>query len=431
MQLSELKTTVKTISYWSEETPRPASLPTATLPAEVDVAVVGGGYTGLNAARVIAQDNASVVVLEKQTIGWGASSRNGGIAIPGNRQSMQVIIHRYGEKLASEFWQASIEAIDLIGEIVADENISCHFLRKGHMTLAAKPSHFATLRKKADWYRYRLNYDLQVVGPAEMRQEIGSKVFHGGLIDEWSAGLHPTKYLYGLAEAVARHGGLLCEKTAVLRIEKKRDRFWVHTDKGVIKANEVVVATNGYTGDLIPGIRSRIVPAGSYTIVTDRIPLSILQKISPNERVFIDSLRHPHYFRIVPNGRLLFGGAHNLTSSIDLMTSAERLYAQMLHIFPDLRGIPVTHSWSGQIGQTFDQMPHIGRIDGVHYAMGYGGQGVAMATYLGTEVGKLLCGHIKRSPFMDIPHPTRFYYRGRPWFLPIRAWFDRLMDQLT
>ncbi|MEM7336410.1 MAG: FAD-binding oxidoreductase [Chloroflexota bacterium] len=431
MQASGLTTHIKSKPVWIDPSPRPVNLKLSQQPDEVDVAIIGGGYTGLSAARILAKQDISVAVLEAKTLGWGASSRNGGIAIPGNRQSMQFVMRKYGEKLAHEFWHTSIEAIDLLGEIVADDSIQCHFARKGHIHLAAKPSHFATLRKKSQWYKYRLNYKLPIISPNELQAEIGSKVFHGGLVEEWSASLHPTKFLYGLAHTVTEHGGLLCENKTVSQITPYKKQFKIQTRHGTTLAHQVIVATNGYTNELLPELKTRIVPTGSYVIVTEPLPPMLLNKISPNGRSFYDSLRHPHYFRLTPNGRLLFGGYPELTTNLSTKTSAERLYAKMVQIFPDLTGIPITHSWTGQIGSTTDLMPHIGNLKGIHYALGYSGLGVSMATYLGSEIGKLISGQITRSPFKDIGHPNRHPYKNYRWFWTLKAKYDRLMDKLT
>ncbi len=428
MTSSQTKTQLKTTPFWTDLVSRPVKLPEVDLPTEVDVVVVGGGYTGLNAARVLAKDGTSVAVLEQNSVGWGASSRNGGIAITGLKQSMPAIYKKYGERTAREFWNISLDAIDLVGEVVADEAIDCHFLRKGHLTLAAKPTHFEAMQEKAAWFESFMHHKLTLVHQTTVRTEIGSDMFYGGLIDEWTASLHPGKYVFGLAEAVGRHGGVVCEHTAVSRIRKENGRFKLYTSKGKVIADEVLVATNGYTDTLVPRLKARVLPVGSYTIVTEPLTPTLQKRISPNGRTFSDSRRFLHYFRLTPDGRLLFGGLNNLSTRLDLLDSARRLYMQMVHIFPDLRNVPITHSWMGKLGFTFDLMPHIGRINGIHYAMGYGGHGVSMATYLGTEVGKLLCDHIKHSPFMNIHHPMRFFYYNRAWFLPFAAWWYRILD---
>ena len=422
---------MQTTPFWTDQFPRPADLPADTLPSQVDVAIVGGGYTGLNAARVLARSGASVAVLEQQTIGWGASSRNGGMATTGIKQSIQVIFQRYGETLGRTFWQTSLDAIDLIGEIVADEGLACDFLRKGHVALAFKPSHFERLQARARWYRQKLDYSVYPVAPSDLRAEIGSDAFYGGLVDEWSAGLHPAKYVFGLAGVAARYGACLCQNTAVTRIEKQPGAYELHTSQGVLKAKEVVMATNGYTGATLPGLKRRVFPVGSYIIVTESLPPDLQKKLSPKGRMFYDSKWFLNYFRLTPDGRLLWGGRNNLSTGLDLVESAQRLRRQMIRVFPELHDVPVTHSWTGQLGMTFDLMPHIGRVNGIHYALGYCGHGVSIATYLGTEIGLLLSGQKTSTPFAEINHPTMFFYRRRPWFLPFAALYYRFLDKTS
>ncbi|MCI0396400.1 MAG: FAD-binding oxidoreductase [Chloroflexi bacterium] len=419
---------MKTIPFWTDGLERPAELRASPLPERVDVAIVGGGYTGLNAARVLAQNGASVAVLERHTIGWGASSRNGGMATTGIKAPAAVMVQRYGKALGRAFWQASLEAIDLIEAIVAEEGIECHFSRPGHVALAYKPAHFEAMKQRAAWFQKELDYTMRPVSPADLRSEIGSKAFYGGLVDEYSAGLHPAKYVLGLGAAVARRGVCLCEETAVSRIEKGPAGFQVYTSQGVVAAREVLVATNGYTDRLLPGLKPRIFAVGSYIIVTEPLPPAVHQQLSPKGRMFYDSKNFLNYFRLTPDGRMLFGGRNNLRMDLDLAESARRLGQRMVEVFPELGDVPITHSWTGQLGLTFDLMPHIGRIEGVHYALGYCGHGVSIATYLGTEVGLLLAGKKSSSPFMEIPHETRFFYRGRPWFLPLAAVYYRVLD---
>jgi glycine/D-amino acid oxidase-like deaminating enzyme len=431
MVTTSLEARVKTIPFWTEQFPRPNDLPTSPVPAQVDVAIIGGGYTGLNAARVLAKNGSTVAVLERHTIGWGASSRNGGMATTGIKQSIQVIFQRYGQDLGRTFWQASLDAIDLIGEIVADENLACNFLRKGHVVLAYKPSHFERMQEKAAWFKQELDYTMRLVPPAELQAEIGSQAYYGGMVDEWSSGLHPARYVFGLAQVAARYGTYLCENAAVSRIEKHAYGFNVHTGQGVVAAKEVLVATNGYTDTLVPGLKPRIFPVGSYIIVTEPLPLELQKKLSPKGRMFYDSKWFLNYFRLTPDGRMLFGGRNNLSTNQDLVESARRLRQQMVRVFPELHDVPITHSWTGQLGLTFDLMPHIGRLNGIHYALGYSGHGVSIATYVGTEVGLLLAGKKTSSPFAQISHQTMFFYRRDPWFLPFAALYYRFLDWMS
>lgn len=423
---------LRTVPFWTDQVPRPPDLPVVdALPEKVDVAVVGGGFTGLNAARVLSQNGATVVVLEQHSIGWGASSRNGGMTTTGLKLGATEMFRRYGAQLGRLFWQASLDSIDLIGEIVADEGLDCHFKRKGHIELAYKEPHFRSMIERAKWYKENLNHTLDLVPPSNIRSEIGSDVFYGGIADEFSAGLHPAKYVFALARAVAAYGAQLCENASVKRIEQGPRGLHLYTNRGVVQATEVVMATNGYTDMAVPKLKRRIFPVGSYIIVTEPLSMELQQEISPKQRMFYDSKHFLNYFRLTPDGRMLWGGRNDLSVDLDLEDSAQRLRAQLIHTFPQLHDIPITHTWSGQLGITFDLMPHIGRIKGIHYAFGYGGHGVSIATYVGTEIGKLLCGQKTTSPFAQIPHHTMPFYWNRPWFVPLAAMYYRFLDRIS
>ena len=423
---------MKTVPFWTDQFPRPVDLPVdAALPAQVDVAVVGSGYTGLNVARILAKSGTSVAVLERNTLGWGASSRNGGMATPGLKQSIKNIFKRYGPEKGRLFWQASLDAIDLVEDIVTEAGLDCDWARDGHLGLAFKPAHFELMKKQAVWLEQELGHKVRPVSRSELRSEIGTDAFYGALLDEDSGGLQPAKYVFGLARAVAGYGAHLCEDTAVERIEKQAGGFYLHTSQGLLTAKEVVIASNGYTDTLVARLKPKIFPVGSYIIVTEPLAPELQQLLSPKGRMFYDSKNFINYFRLTPDGRLLWGGRNDLSTDLNLKDSAQRLRQQMVTVFPELRDVPVTHSWTGRLGLTFDLMPHIGRADGIHYAFGYCGHGLSIATYLGTELGLLLTGQKSTSLFAEIPHQTMFFYRNKPWFLPFAAQYYRLLDRIT
>ena len=418
--------------WWTEESPRPVALPVGPLPERVDVAIVGSGYTGLHAAIALRKAGASVAVLERETIGWGASSRNGGMACTGLKEDMTTILRRYGKEKGQAFWAWALASIDHVEATIAEEQIECNFGRTGHVTLAFKQSHFAHFQSEVDWFRRELGYmDTWVVGKDDLRSEIGSHEYFGGLVDRNSAALQPARYVFGLAQAAARHGAQLVEEAAVLGVKREATGFRVTTAQGVLKAKEVLLATNGYTGNVVGGARDGIFPVGSYIITTAPLSPELQKTLSPRGRMFFDSKNFLNYFRITPDGRMLFGGRHNLSPNLDLAASAHMMRRRMVEVFPELKEVPLSHTWSGRLGICFDLMPHIGRVEGVHYAYGYAGHGVSVASYMGKEVGEMLAGKRSGNLFSEIGHFRSPLTRFDRLYLPIvSAWF-RFQDQVS
>ena len=423
---------MKTDVFWTDTfQPTEPIRTVGDLPSSVDVAIVGSGYTGLNCARVLAKAGRSVAVIDQHRIGWGASSRNGGMATPGLKQDIFKIKKTYGLDLAREFWKSSVDAIDLLEQIIVEEGIDCDWSRCGHMSLAYKQSHFDDLVDYIEWLDKEFGHKKKLITKSQLKSEIGTDAYFGGNTDELSGGLQPAKYVFGLARAVTDHGAILCENSQVTSIQKESNGFEVMTIQGTIIAKEVVIATNGYTDMLIPKLKPKVFPVGSYIIVSEPLPQDLQDKLSPKRRMFYDSKNFLNYFRLTPDGRMLWGGRNDLSTDLDLKESASILTKQVCTIFPDLNDVKFTHSWTGKLGVTFDLMPHIGQINGIHYALGYGGHGLSIATYLGTELGLLMTGQKDRSPYEEISHQTMFFYKKDPWFLPFAAKYFRFLDWVS
>ena len=418
--------------YWTEEYPLGKTYNVSTeLPDKVDFVIIGSGYTGLTAARVLAKADSSVAVFDEKKIGWGASSRNGGMATPGLKQDIFKIYKKYGIEYAREFWKVSVDAIDLLENIIQEEKINCDWSRNGHIALACKQSHYDKLPEYANWIQKELGHKKTLVPKEEIHSEIGTNYYFGGLSDEVSGGLQPAKYVDGLAKACNDYGVQLFENNRVHSIKKLGEVYEVVTDKGALNAKKVIIATNGYTDMLVPELKPKVFPVGSYIIVSDVLPEKLQKKLSPKGRMFYDSKWFINYFRLTPDGRMLWGGRNDLSTDLDLVESASILSRQVRTVFPDLEKTTFTHTWTGKLGITFDLMPHIGEVNGIHYTFGYGGHGLSIATYLGTEIGLLLSGQKKRSPFEEISHQTIFFYRKDPWFLPFAAKYYQFLDWIS
>ena len=412
---------------WTETAPSLPRRPAAPLPASTDVAIIGGGYTGLSAARCLARRGTDATLLERHVVGWGASSRNGGFVLPGFKPEMEELDRRLGADRAAAMFQLSLDGIAFLQDLIQQEGIACDFVRCGAVTLAAKPSHMQALEESGRFLRDRLNYHTELLGRADLGKEIGSSRYHGALLDPEGYSLHPAKYVAGLAGAAARAGAHLCEGTEVTRVRRVNSQFEITTSRGVIRAREVLAATNGYTPRALPELRRRVIPIGSYQIATEPLDPETARRLVPRGRVFSDTKNLLYYFRLSPDRRMVFGGRASFTPT-GLRRSASILRAGMREVFPELAETRIDYTWSGKVAYPVDHLPHAGRHDGVHYAMGYCGHGVALATYLGARMGEVLAGSgeipdLGTDTFRAVP---LFY--GVPWFLPFVGGYYRIRD---
>jgi glycine/D-amino acid oxidase-like deaminating enzyme len=413
---------------WTETSPLPR-FPSSPLPSSTDVAVIGGGYTGLSAARTLAQRGIDVTVLEQHTMGWGASGRNGGFVLPGYKADMAELYRQLGDERAGRMFRLTLDAIAFLEQVISQEEISCDFVRCGAVTLAAKPSHLKALGASGRFLRERLGYATEVVDASELAREIGSTRYHGGLVDPGGRSLHPAKYVGGLALAASRAGARLLEHTGVTGLRRVNNGFEIATRKGVLRAREVLAATNGYTPGALPALRRRVVPIGSYQIATERLPPELARQVVPRDRVFSDTKHLLYYFRLSPDGRMVFGGRASFTPT-GIRRSAAILESGMRQVFPQLSEARIEFAWSGKVAYPLDHLPHAGRLGGVHYAMGYCGHGVALATYLGSRMAEVIAGRgeipdLGTTGFRAIP-----LYNGVPWFLPLVGGYYRVRDWL-
>jgi glycine/D-amino acid oxidase-like deaminating enzyme len=330
---------------------------------------------------------------------------------------------------------ASLAAIDCVEQIVAEEQIDCDFQRSGHLIVACKPAHYRALAHEAELLARDFGHTTRAVPPGELRGEIGSDIYHGGLVDETSAGINPARYAAGLAHAATRAGALLHEHTPVTQLKRQGNDWAVQTPRGALAAGAVLVASGAYTGSFQPRLQRKIVPLGSYIIATEPLSAELANEISPRGRMIYDTKRLLYYFRLTPDRRMLFGGRARFFPESPRMVreSAEVLRRGMLQVYPQLRDAKIEYAWGGTLDVAFDLMPHAGQIDGLHFAIGYAGHGVALASYLGSQLGARLAGAPFENPFEGLPFPSAplGLYDGRPWFLPlVGAWY-KLLDWAT
>jgi glycine/D-amino acid oxidase-like deaminating enzyme len=418
--------------YWHTTTEMPSDKKLTSIPDRVDIAIIGGGYTGLSAARTLAKQGLKVVVLEAETMGWGASSRNGGMVLTGLKMPMQTIIKRYGRDLAKQLFRASIDSIDTVEQIVNEEKINCGFARTGHLLAANKPKHFDTLKDEVEFMEKEFNHKVHLISREQQREEIGTDLYYGALVDEVSAGLNPAQFVAGLTRAAETAGALTCPRARVHRLRRGEKRFVVETERGTVVAQSVLVATAGYTGNISRKLQKRIIAIGSYIIVTEELSGELAHELSPKNRMIFDCRHYLNYFRLWDN-RMVFGGraAFFPENENTIRQSAEILRREMIRVYPQLKDAAVEYAWGGNLDFAFDMMTHVGEMDGIFYSLGYAGHGVAMGTHLGKTVAEAMTkGNIRDHPFasFDFPGAPLGLYDGRPWFLPFAGMWHKVLD---
>jgi len=411
-------------SYWLDGL-GPAPAISVDLPAEADVVIIGSGYTGLNAAIECARGGKSVLVLDSGDPGHGCSTRNGGQISTSIKPSLQKLAAKYGAERGRAIRDEGETALTWIESRIAEEGIACDFARVGRFHAAHTPQAYEDLARDAERIGRTEGIEAHAVPRAEQHAELGSDGYHGGVVFPRHAAIHPARYHRGLLKSALDAGAQVIGHCAARGVTRRPTGFEVATEKGLVRAGDVIVATNGYTTAATPWLRRRVIPIGSYIIATEPLPPALMDRLSPKGRIASDTRKVVYYYRPSPDRtRILFGGRVSANET-DTHVSGPRLFHDMCRIYPELRDYKISHSWMGTVAYTFDELAHTGTHDGVHYALGYCGSGVSMASYLGMRAGQKVLGLSEgRTAFDDLPFPTRPLYTGTPWFLPpVVAWY--------
>lgn len=410
---------------------RTANMPAASsqpFPSSVDVLVVGAGYTGLAAARETAAAGRSTWVLDAGELGAGCSSRNGGQVAYSIKPSFDSLKAKFGADRAFRVCREGLDAVAYLRSMAANE-IDCDWRDNGCFFGAHTPRHFKAMVRDAENQPRGLEQRINVVQKSQQHEEIDSDFYHGGCVFVDDASVDPTRLLIALMRRAQECGAQVVDRCRVTAIKSARNGFEVLTSRGVVQARQVLLATNGYSGPLSAWHRRRVIPIGSYQIATEPLGAERVRALIPFARNIVDSRRVVVYFRPSTDGeRIIFGGRAAL-SERDPLACVSRLQQMMSRIFPQLKSVHVTHAWVGWVGYTFDTLPHLGQHEGIHYCMGYCGQGVVLAPYLGKRIGQQMLG-LKEglTAFDGLEFPSRPYYREKPWFLAPSVFAYRMLD---
>lgn len=417
--------------WWEAYTPTAGEL--VDVPPEARVAIVGGGYAGLSTALELVKHGIDAVVLEANELGFGASTRNGGAVSGGVNLGKSFtgktidVDREWAERILSD----AADAFALIDRLIEEERIACFWEKPGRFVGAWTRKHFDGQSRRLAMLNTAAQSGAYMVPRERQREEIASDYYFGGMVVERSGKLHPALYYKGLLEACRRRGVSVCAEATVIGIGRSGSTWRVETARGNVAAGDVVIATNGYTSSLTPALKRRVVPIASHIIATEELPPDLARSLIPRARTLSDTKRVLCYYRMSPDGaRMVFGGRARFTQ-VDATVSAPILHRYMVDRFPQLRGVRVTHAWTGNVAFSFDALPHMGRRDGLHYCLGCNGSGVAMMTYLGWQTARKIARVANYACSFDTPDfPDHPLYTGNPWFLPVVGGYYRLRDGL-
>jgi glycine/D-amino acid oxidase-like deaminating enzyme len=420
-------------SYWHATATPFAGAAAGPVEGDYDIAIVGGGFTGLSAARHLAKQGVKVVVLEAATVGSGASGRNGGHLNNGLAHSFIAAKAHLGTERAIALYKAFDASIDTIEAIIAEEGIDCAFRRSGKLKLASKPEHFATLAKNFEAINREVDPDTAMLTKAEIACEVVSDQFHGGMLSKKSAMMHMGRYVAGLATAAARRGATIFETAPVTERRVENGRHTLVTPRGRVTAREVLIATGAYTSGPFSWFRRRIVAVGSFIIATRPLSDAEIAGAVPGNRTFVNSLNIGNYFRLAPDNRLIFGGRARFSATSDQRSDAKSgaiLQASLEKLLPSLAHVETDYCWGGLVDMTKDRYPRAGRHDGVWYAMGYSGHGAQLASHMGIIIADAMLGREDRNPVAGLAWPAVPGHFGQPWFLPLVGMYYKFLDKI-
>jgi gamma-glutamylputrescine oxidase len=373
---------------------------------EADVCIIGGGYTGLSTAIHLRQRGYSVVLLEANKVGWGASGRNGGHASTGQRADQHTLEKLVGLDHAKALWQLGLEAVETVCGLIEQHGIACE-LKSGNLHVASKPGETGELKAEAEHLQLVYGYDkVRYVDKTELAEMTSGQGFHGGILDTGARHLHPLNYALGLASAARDLGATLHEGSRVLSYTEG-DRVRVKTERGEVKASYVVLACNGYLEKLEPRTAGRIMPINNYMLATEPLPEATARRLIRDDTSMSDSLFVINYWKLSADNRLLFGGGESYTRRFP--ADIGRFVSKyMLRIYPELEKTRIDYGWGGTLAITMNRMPDFGRLSSqVFYAHGYSGHGVPIATLAGKLLAEVIDGRAERFDIMaSVPSRT-------------------------
>lgn len=420
--------------YWWEDGAQLPDLPIVP-PNKAELLIIGAGYTGLSAAITAANAGAQVMVVDAGIPGQGASTRNGGMAGAHPRLSLADMAQKFGQETARGMFNEAPNAFSHLRHLIESYNIECDYQQTGRIQLAWTKAHFASQQALAADMNSHTDFRVEVVKADELGAHLSTKHYFGGLLYKDHGAVQPRKLHDGLMKAALDTGVQVVQNCPIGDVIKTSGAYEASWNGGVIQADKVILATNGYTQGkgIFNWVSRRVFPVPSYLIATEQLPAEMINELAPAGRMMVETRARHSYWRISPDGtRVIWGGRASICQ-IDIHKAARRLRQTMTQIWPQLKDVKITHAWSGNTGFSFNHSPKVGVKDGVHYALGYCGGGVVLAPYLGMKVAYHALGDSRGITAYSQTELTSkpYYLGGSPWFLrPANIWYSTVTDTL-
>ncbi len=417
-------------SLWTATANPAPDCPPLSGDTDCDIAIIGGGFTGLSAALHLAELGRRVVVLEAETPGWAASGRNGGQVNPGLKEDPDTIEQRFGKDVGGKMVALSGGAGQFVFDLIQRLDISCAARQTGWIQPVHSAKSEATVRTRVEQWRRR-GAPLRMLTREETADLLGCDAYSAAMIDQRGGNLHPLNYALGLADAALRAGASIHGQSRVTGFEMRGDHHLLRTEGGTVRAAKVLVCTNGYTDGLISPMRQTVVPIRSIQVATDILPHEIAQQILPQGHSASDSRRLLLYFRKDAAGRFIMGGRGDYSDK-GIRRQMQALRDASVRLYPVLRDVPWKYAWGGFVAMTQDHYPHLDLVaPNMMASLGYNGRGVAMATVLGKVMADWASGTPEAALDYPVtrPRPIPFYFMRRPAVMATVAW-SRFRDSL-
>jgi glycine/D-amino acid oxidase-like deaminating enzyme len=415
-------------SYWWQDQPQYCN--SEAPPVKADCVVVGAGFTGLSAALTLARAGRQVVVLDSEAIGFGASTRNGGMLGSGHKVSAADAQKHYGSVIAAELHCEANASLAFTKSLIVDHNIDCELQACGRLRTAWTPRDFTAMASAYAGLQQIEPFAARMVKPDEMAQHIDTDLYFGGLLYESHASVQPRKLHYGLLQLALQAGVQVFGEQPVYAVKPKLDGFCISAKGQEIHCQQVLMATNGYTQSGVSTfLAKRVMPVPSFIIVTEALGKDVVQALLPGGHCMVETRQRFCYYRATPCGERIMLGTRAALHATTPQKALPTLRNKLTEIFPQLKDTDISHCWTGFTGFSFSKLPNIGCHNGIYHAMGYCGNGVAMAPYLGHKAAqKMLNPQQRHSVFEQTPLQRRFYYQGSLWYMPVASAWYRIRD---